>query len=198
MSLRGYSKSCLLVLAGFTLITFTGCGGEKKAPPAPQQEAAAPAADQAAMPEGHPAIGQPGQPMGQPGELPPTDHSNIKSQKRLNIAPAVQAKWKEATIEVTDASTKKTETFTVKTGSTVELKGSGFKVKLEAVVPDYAIIGDAVESRSNDDRNPAVLVELIEKDKSVARGWVFRNFPDFNSYKDSRIQVVLVAPVAGK
>ena len=53
MSLKGYSTSGLLVLAGLMLVISTGCGGEKKKAPEPEP-APAPAVE-APMPEGHPA-----------------------------------------------------------------------------------------------------------------------------------------------
>jgi len=75
----------------------------------------------------------------------------------------------------------------------VKLK-EGVKLKVDALVPDYAIAENTIESRSNEARNPAVLLELVEGDKTIAKGWVFRDFPEFNSYNDGKFTVKLLVP----
>jgi len=191
MSLKGYSKSGLLVLAGLMLVISTGCGGEKKKAPAPEQ-AAAPAKE-ATMPEGHPPIGD--QSMNEAAQV---SHANIKTQKEVSISKEVRAKWTTAKLDITDASTKQTATVSVAVGKSVKLNDAGAKIRLEVIVPDYAIAENKIESRSNEAKNPAVLIEIVEGDKVTARGWVFRDFPEFNSYTDPRFPVVLVETGSGK
>ncbi|GMR05343.1 MAG: hypothetical protein BMS9Abin24_149 [Thermodesulfobacteriota bacterium] len=191
MSLKEYSRGGLLVLAGLMLVVFTGCGNEKKSAPAPET-AGAPAGE-ASMPEGHPPAGDPLM-----NEMAQVSHANIKTQKEVSIAPEVKKKWTMAKLSITDASTKRTETLTVAVGKAVQLNDAGLKLRLDVIVPDYAIAEDRIESRSNEDKNPAVLIELLDADKVVARGWVFRDFPEFNSYTDLRFPVVLVETGTGK
>ncbi|MDP2689507.1 MAG: hypothetical protein Q8P48_05275 [Deltaproteobacteria bacterium] len=195
MSLKEYSRNYLLVAASLALLVFTGCSGEKKAPQTPQQEAAAPASAPAgaeqAMPDGHPAVEK------GLSEMAQVSHANLKTQKEIKLSPEVKKKWKEAKLEVTDAASKQTRTVSIKVGSAVQLNDAGLKLKLDVIVPDYAISDNRIESRSNDAKNPAVLVDLLEGDKSVARGWVFRDFPEFNSYTDGRFPLVLVETGTG-
>ncbi|MFQ5735948.1 MAG: hypothetical protein ACE5GY_03695 [Thermodesulfobacteriota bacterium] len=194
MTLKKISRNYLLVLASLMLLVFAGCGGEKKAP-APKQEAAPAAApaEGKAMPEGHPKIADQGM-----NEMAKISHASIKTSKEVVLSPEVMKKWKEAKLEITDASAKKSETIVIKVGSAVQLNDAGLKLKLEVVVPDYAISENKIESRSNEANNPAVLVELLDGDKSVARGWVFKDFPEFNSYIDQRYPIVLVEPGTGE
>lgn len=176
-----------LITAAFTF-ALAGCGGEKKAEEAKEGDQAAVSAD-GTMPEGHPSVeGQPADDMSK------VEHANIKSQKEVSLTEEVKATWKEAKLEVTDSSSGSKDVMAIQVGSTVPLKKEGFKLKLEALVPDYAISDNKIESRSNEARNPAVLVELFEGDNSVAKGWIFRDFPEFNSYKDERFPLSLVAP----
>lgn len=199
-----------VVIAASALLVFTGCGGEKKAqqggapqgmsagggaPASQPQQQPAPQGEQAAMPAGQAA----------PAGALPAGHPTVagghegadkgaKPQRELSISKEVKARWSEARLEVTDATTKAKEALTIKVGSTENLKKKGFKLKVEALVPDYSISDNRIESRSNDPRNPAILVELFDGDKSVAKGWIFKNFPDFNSYRDDRVGILLVAP----
>lgn len=185
MSLKEYSRSGLLVLAGLMLVVSTGCGGEKKKAPAP--ETAEAPAKEATMPEGHPSVGD--QSMTEAAQV---SHANIKTQKEVSISDEVKKKWTMAKVDITDASTKQTMTVTLTVGKAVKLNDAGLKIKLEVIVPDYAIAESKIETRSNEAKNPAALIEIIEGDKVTSRGWVFRDFPEFNSYTDTRFPVVLV------
>lgn len=187
MSLKGYSKSGLLVLAGLMLVISTGCSGEKKKAPEPEPVPAPVVEAPATMPDGHPAVGD--QKMTEAAQV---SHANIKTQKEVKIAPEVKKKWTMAKLDITDASTKQAKTVTVAVGKAVQLNDAGLKIRLEVIVPDYAIAENRIESRSNEPKNPAALIEIIDGNKVVARGWVFKNFPEFNSYTDARFPVVLV------
>lgn len=181
----GFKKtgSYLLILAAVTAMSLTGCSGEKKAK---EQAPAAPAA-QGTMPADHPAVDKTAE------DIQKLAHSSIKTQKEVVLTDEVKKKWKEVKLELTEGASKASQTVDVKVGSTVKLN-ERFKLKVDTFVPDYAIAENRIESRSNEANNPAVLVELMEGDKTVAKGWVFKDFPEFNSYTDDRFPVKLVAP----
>lgn len=188
MGFKGSAKG-LLIAAGLA-IALAGCGGEKKqestAPAAP----AAPAAgQQGQLPEGHPSMENQEQ-----ADIAKASHASIKTQKEINIPDEVKAKWKEVTLQITNTTQKASANVDIKVGSDVKLDREGFRLKVSAFVPDYAISDNKIETRSNEPKNPAVLVELLEGEKVVAKGWVFKNFPEFNSYTDDRFPVALVAP----
>ncbi len=170
-----------------------------------QPPAVAQPAEEQALPKGHPPLDKAAQNGADkqqarkdtvPPAMPPgPSHANIKSgQKEVRLTDAIKAKYNEVKIDVTDGSSNSTESFTIKVGSSASLKAKGFKLKVEAFVPDYSISGNFIESRSDTLRNPAVLVELVSGDKGVAKGWIFKNFTDFNSYNDARFKVKLVGP----
>ena len=211
----------LLVIAASALLAFTGCGGEKKVQesgatqgsstnagaPASQAQQPAPQGEQAALPAGHQSVEKPMQtasdsaapagalPSGHPTATGgPEGSKGAKAQRELKLSDEVKARWNEVKMEVTDNGSKGKEVLTLKVGSTTNLKKQGFKLKVEALVPDYSISDNRIESRSNEPKNPAVLVELFEGDKSVAKGWIFKNFTDFNSYRDDRVGLQLLAP----
>jgi hypothetical protein len=143
------------------------------------------------LPAGHPMVSK------SLDELPPGAHPAAKVTKEVRISEEVKARWKEVKLEILDNSSNTSEAITMKVGGTVPIKDTGFKLKVEALVPDYAMFADHIGSRSNEPRNAAVLVELFEGEESVAKGWVFKAFPDFNSYGHERFALSLLEPVSG-
>ena len=213
MGINSGTKGLVVIAAG-ALLVFTGCGGEKKVQEsapiqgsgadagAPVQQLA-PQGEQAALPAGHQPVEKPMQAASDstaPTGALPSGHptgaggQGAKAQREVKLSDEVKARWSEAKMEVTDSSSKSKEVLTIKVGSTTNLKKQGFKLKVEALVPDYSISDNRIESRSNEPKNPAVFVELFEGDKSVAKGWIFKNFTDFNSYHDDRVGLQLLAP----
>lgn len=222
MSIKAGSKG-ILAITGAALIAFYGCGQKQETSQAPAAPAAEQQAQQAqpaipqpaegqggALPAGHPTVANQGQPapvaatgaQGAPGALPvghPTGgakpgEAKPKPQRDVQLTSEVKARWSEVKVEITDKASKAKEALTLKVGATTALKKAGLKLKVEALVPDYSMTDTSIVSKTNEAKNPAMLVELFENDKSVAKGWIFKNFPDFNSFNDNRLQVQLVAP----
>ncbi len=165
-----------LVPASVLILALSGCGGDKNAQNA---EKAPETAQEEQLPQGHPGVSS------MQDDISKVQHANIKTQKAVSIPDEVKEKWKEAQLEILDAGSGASQTVTVKVGSDVKLK-EGVRLRVEVVVPDYTIAESRIETRSNELNNPAVLVDLVENDKSIARGWVFRDYPEFNSYNDRR------------
>jgi len=194
-----FTAALFAVMPAVLVLALSGCGGgEKKPAPKAKAAPAAPAATEAAggesgaakLPEGHAEIDKFAE------NIQKMSHSNIKTSKEVRISDEVKARWKEVTLDIMDFASKQTASVKFEIGSTVKLNDEGARLRVVAFVPDYAIVEDRIESRSNDPVNPAVLVELLDGDKVVTRGWVFRDFPDFNSFNDSRFGVALTSPAA--
>ncbi|MBI5599618.1 MAG: hypothetical protein HY890_07780 [Deltaproteobacteria bacterium] len=160
----------------------------------PQQQAPQMQAGGAgALPQGHPSIGD----MPQQREMPVEHPKGVKgkAEKPVRISEAIKAKWKVVDIEVADSTARTKDVVKVSVGVKTPLKDTGYAVKVEAFVPDYTMMENAIESKSAEPNNPAVLVELSKGDKVVARGWVFKKFPTFNSYSNERFTLALLTPV---
>ncbi|MBI5885158.1 MAG: hypothetical protein HZB85_01060 [Deltaproteobacteria bacterium] len=197
MKISSFSGRYIVIAASAALLAMTGCGGEKKDQPKPAQDGApaaamAPAPVEGAMPAGHPGSG-----AGPAADTTVAAHTGMKGQNEVKLSKEVMAKWNEVQLEITDSAAKKKATVVVKVGASVPLMNKAFKLKVETFVPDYVINEKhVIESRSNKANNPAVLVALLEGDKVVAKGWVFKSLPDFNSYTDKRYPVTLLGPSA--
>jgi len=184
----------LLACAGIAVM-LAGCGGEKKADNA-AKEAAAPASAAPAIPQG--SVRPPGHPdvNEQDRSMHKSSHNGMMGKKEVRLSDAVKARWSEARLRITDNSSGHASSMTLKAGVVTPLGADDYKIKMDALVPDYTIAGDHIESRSNEPKNPAVLVTLFKGDKAVARGWVFRDLADFNSYNNERFHIVLELPGA--
>lgn len=81
--------------------------------------------------------------------------------------------------------------FTLRPGETVELADTGTRVELADFVPDFVLDGNRLRSRSNEPRNPAVQLRLIDADGRRSMVWFFPNFPQMNFPADSEIRFSL-------
>jgi len=71
-------------------------------------------------------------------------------------------------------------------GEHVALPG-GLELKAGRFVPDFIIGRERrVESRSDEPRNPAALVEIVKGSETMLSGWVFANYPDFRGMHSGR------------
>jgi len=197
------SRGTQLFFAAFAVIilSLAGCGGgekdstpkaEKAAKEAPAEAGeAAEAGGGEQVPEGHASMDQLAE------EIQKASHANIKTRKEVNISDEVRDMWKEVELQITDNSSGQAAVVKFEVGSTVQLNDEGLKLHVDTFVPDYIIVENRIETRSNEAKNPAVLVELQDAaGETVTRGWVFRDLPEFNSFTDSRFDVVLVTPAA--
>ena len=176
----------LLALLSVALISLTACSKEKKEPVAP--ETTEQAAKTEALPEGHPPMDSAEEKMSM------ASHSAIQTQKEIRLSDEVKNKWNEVEVEITDNSAGRTEAAKLKVGTLVKLTQDGYSLGIDVFVPDYAIVEGRIETRSNEPRNPALLIVLMHNEETLSRGWVFKEYPEFNSYKDQRFQVVLKGP----
>ncbi len=181
------SVSFVFLFAIVASLTLYGCGGEEKKAPA-AKKTTAPASAKGDMPAGHPSTNK------TTDDIAKASHSLIKTKKSVKISDKVKNKWKSVTLEIADLKAQASKTVELKVGSTTQLTDDGYSVKVEYFIPDYTIVGDHIESRSNEPNNPAVLLALVKGDKVGTRGWVFTQLPEFNSFNDSRFLFVLKAP----
>ncbi|MFQ5479991.1 MAG: hypothetical protein ACE5DW_01800 [Thermodesulfobacteriota bacterium] len=181
------SGSFIFLFAIVASLALYGCGGEEKKAPA-AGKAAAPVSAKKAMPAGHPAANS------TTDDIAKASHSLIKTKKTVKISDEVKKKWTSVTLEISSLQAQAVKTVELKVGSTTQLNDDGYEIKVESFVPDYTIVGDHIESRSNEPNNPAVLLSLLKGDKVETRGWVFTQLPEFNSFNDKRFVFVLKAP----
>ena len=206
----------ILVFSAAILVFLAACGKEGKKAGEERKEDVKTTELPAELPKGHPQIEEMQKGITPAGELPAgypaagqaqkqagESHPKSKTELPVKVSDKIKARWKDVELEVTDASSSKSTSgkkavVKVKVGGGIKIGDTGYSFKVEAFIPDYVIYQDSIGSKSEKPNNPAALVELFEGDKSVARGWVFKNFPAFNSYKHGRFTVALLTPATVK
>lgn len=152
------------------------------------------------LPHGHPPIAKGEQSTGESKEMvggkiasETMGHpSGGEEKKEIKVSDEIKAKWKTARLKVIDKEKNTEETLAVAVGKEASIKNTGFSVKVGFFLPHYMRFDNYIGSKSNEPVNPAVLVELLEGGKSIAKGWVFANFTTFNTYKHERYEIVLL------
>lgn len=135
------------------------------------------------MPQGHPPVSAPRQPA----------HPKSGKLPKVELGDEVKAKWKTIKLAVI-AGEGKEQTMEAKVGGKLAIPGGALELDVLAYVPDFQTVDGVVSSASNEPRNPAVLVQLSEKGKVIDNGWVFQDLPEFNTYRNARAKLRLLAP----
>lgn len=134
-----------------------------------------------------------------PPERVPADVTlgHPKSGARLALAlPAnVRATWTAAQLSLATSGAAP-RTVRVSVGGDTPVEGTSLTLRVVALVPAFRSDADSVTSASNRPDNPAVLLRLLAKDKTLAEGWVFQKYPEFNTFNSERVHVRLAALTA--
>jgi hypothetical protein len=197
---KGFSVAVLAVAIAFMV---SACGQDSPKVEVKKSATAGESEGKRALPEGHPpmpsdnealkfrdAIAS-GQGAGQHQTSVSTGSSMSAKGKDVRVTDALRAKWSTIEIEVSESGQKKV--IKVKVGEKIKV-GNTYSVLVDVFIPEYAMYDDYIGTRGEEPKNPAIRVELFEGDKSLARGWVFKSLPDFNSYNSEKLGVVLLTP----
>jgi len=138
------------------------------------------------MPADHVQTAMDGEMTGHPPEVTSGEAKEVE----IVIPENIKGKWTAVQLNITGEDNSKNE-FTVPIGGQTELAG-GEIVIVDAFLPDYTSDFEKATSASDALNNPAVLVQVMKQDKIVAKGWVFKNYPEFNTFKNSEIDIQLL------
>ncbi|GEM_PF-4505509 len=188
--IRTYNKFLNAVLVLLLAFVFAGC---QKSADVASAGAPAPTAADTQLPPNHPplppadnAVPPDHPPMGQ--SLP---HPVSGSQAKVVVPPEVAAKWKSVQLAVTAGGAE--QRLAVAVGKSRPITGTDLTVDVVAYLPSFKMNGDVATSSSVSEDNPAALVRINSPGGKPAEGWVFQKLPDFNTLKDDRVKVKLIA-----
>ncbi len=187
-----------------TALLMSGCGKE------PAQETTVPkpnAAVQPAMPADHPPTEVQVEPAEVLAQLPaghptlegltdqpaaPAGHTmRPRNEPAVVVPDSVRARWKSVTLEVTLGGTKRE--LRVAPGEQVALGQDDLSLLIGAFLPAY--MSDFSQATSDGDElsNPALQVSVLHNNAVVDKGWLFRDYPDFNTVSNARVALRLLA-----
>lgn len=212
----GLSLACAVFIGGCD--KNQGKPAETAAPAAPVTAPAAPAATTSApapnssmisnvpvkgdepLPPSHPALptATPPHPSGTAdanadiNQQIASQHPKSAGKKKLAVVipDSVKGKWAAANIAVTINGSEKE--IKVAIGDKISL-GNNLQLQVVHYLPAYTSDFQTVTSSSNEQVNPAIMVQTIAGGKIVAEGWVFQNLPEFNSFTSEQVKVRLLS-----
>jgi len=119
--------------------------------------------------------------------------SQTPKKESVVVVPAiVKGKWKAVKIAVTDKNTQKKTLYTVDIGSQVSLPGSNLVVKVENFLPQFIIEGTHLTSQTNEPKNPAAQIIVMDGGKEIYKGWLFSLYPDTHKFEHPKFGFTLV------
>ena len=126
------------------------------------------------------------------GTVPPPSSHGSKKEAVVVVPDSVKGKWKAVKIAVTDKSVNKETVYTVAIGAQYAIPNSGLSIKVENFLPHFTMDGTTLTSQSNEPKNPAAQVRIIEGDKEIFKGWLFSLYPTTHALQHPRYGFTLV------
>jgi len=208
----------LLTVAVVLVALAAGCQKKEQAPPQPQgaKPAAGPTAQ---MPQSmldalhgkQPEGPAPGAPMMPPGGMPPQGMppqgmaqgmppggggmGMPKVARQVIVPEAVKRSWKGIVVQVAEAG-KGTKDYQVPIHGQLAIPGSGLTLTVEDFLPDFKMTPQGITSLSNEPKNPAAKVVVVEGGKPIFKGWLFKLFPEAHPFQHPKYHLVLKSGVA--
>ncbi len=152
------------------------------------------------MPPNHPPL----DPIAENGV--PADHAQMAAETEMMGHPPqvlsetkevevvipenIKGKWTAVQLGISGKDSDKSE-YTVAIGGKTDVS-DGIVVVVDEFLPDYTSDFEKATSASDTLNNPAALVHLTKGDKVLAKGWVFKNYPEFNTFNSSELQIELL------
>ncbi len=127
------------------------------------------------------------------GMASPHGEMATKKKESVIVVPeSVKGKWKAVKIAVTDKDANKETIYTVNIGSDFAIPGSGLSIVVDTFLPHFTMDGTTLTSQSNEPKNPAAQIRIIEGGKEVFKGWLFSLYPTTHSFNHPKYGFTLV------
>jgi len=118
--------------------------------------------------------------------------SVTKKETVVKVPEIVQGKWKAVKIAVQDKTANKEMVVTVDVGGQQALPGTDLTLKVEAFLPHFIMEGATLTSQTNEPKNPAAQIKIIQGGKEIFKGWLFTLYPTTHAFPDPRYTFALV------
>jgi hypothetical protein len=126
-------------------------------------------------------------------KAPPAESSQVvKKETVVSVPPSVKKKWKAVRIGITDKTVNKEAIVSIDIGSTVEIQGTGLVITVDNFLPHFVMEGTTLTSQSNDPKNPAAQVRIVENGKEIFKGWLFTLYPTTHAFQHPKYGFGLV------
>ena len=122
-------------------------------------------------------------------------HGEMATKKKDSVVvlpESVKGKWKAVKIAVTDKGANKETVYTVNIGSELAIPDSGLSIAVDTFLPHFTMDGTTLTSQSNEPKNPAAQIRIMEGGKEVFKGWLFSLYPTTHSFNHPKYGFTLV------
>ncbi|RNC66046.1 MAG: DUF2155 domain-containing protein [Desulfuromonadales bacterium] len=123
---------------------------------------------------------------------PHGDAAPKKKESTVVVPDSVKGKWKAVKIAVTDKSANKEAVYTVAIGSEYTIPNSSVVIKVDTFLPHFTMDGTTLTSQSNEPKNPAAQIRVLEEGKEVYKGWLFSLYPTTHAFNHPKYGFTLV------
>lgn len=125
-------------------------------------------------------------------ETVPMSGHVTKKEAVVVVPDSVKGKWKAVKIAVTNKETNKETVYPVAIGATFAIPNSGLSVKVENFLPHFMMEGTTLTSQSNEPKNPAAQIRIMEGGKEIFKGWLFSLYPTTHAFQHPQYGFALV------
>jgi hypothetical protein len=126
------------------------------------------------------------------GEPAPISGHMAKKEAVVVVPDSVRGKWKAVKIAVTNKETNKENVYTVAIGSEVSIPNTGLSIMVENFLPHFMMEGTTLTSQSNEPKNPAAQIRIMEGGKEIFKGWLFSLYPTTHAFQHPKYGFTLV------
>ncbi|KAF0220875.1 MAG: hypothetical protein FD174_872 [Geobacteraceae bacterium] len=115
-----------------------------------------------------------------------------KKEAVVVVPDSVKGKWKAVKIAITDKAVNKETVYTVDIGSSFPIPNSNLSIKVENFLPHFMMEGTTLTSQSNEPKNPAAQVKIMEGGNEIFKGWLFTLYPTTHAFQHPKYGFTLV------
>src|SRR4030066_748976 len=133
----------------------------------------------------------------QPSPQSPMQRPMTMGQTKLVVPDSVKGKWSAVKLVVQDKVTKESKEYTVNLNSDLKIPNSNLKIHVGEFFPDFKMSGINLTSASNEPKNPAVAVRILEGEKQIFPaqgkkwGWLFSKMPSVHPLNHPKYVIIL-------
>ena len=115
-----------------------------------------------------------------------------KKEAVVVVPPSVKGKWKAVKIAVTDKETNKENIYTVAIGAGFTIPNTKLSVTVDNFLPHFTMDGTTLTSQSNEPKNPAAQIRIVEGGTEIFKGWLFSLYPTTHAFQHPKYGFTLV------
>ncbi|MBF0607212.1 MAG: DUF2155 domain-containing protein [Candidatus Magnetobacterium sp. LHC-1] len=120
------------------------------------------------------------------------DDGETRHVAEIVVPDSVKGKWESVKLSISDKQAKKSQVINIKLGSEYTIQGSSLKLNVGEFLPDFKMDALTITSMSNETKNPAVNVRVIEAGKEIFKGWLYSKYPEIHPFQHDRYGIVLM------